>query len=41
VALQRRFCRLHIGEARQEQRGGGGVERAAGGGACGEGNLER
>jgi hypothetical protein len=41
VALQRRFRRLRIGEARQELRGGGGVERAARGSAGGEGNLER
>ena len=37
VALQRRFRRLHIGEAWQELRGGGGVERTA---RSGEGNLE-
>jgi hypothetical protein len=37
--LQCRFRRLHIGEARQQQRNGGGVERAAR--AQGEGNLER
>jgi hypothetical protein len=36
VALQRRFRRLHNGEARQELRGGG-VERTA---RSGEGNLE-
>jgi len=41
VAPQRRFRRLRIGEARQELRGGGGVERAARGGARVEGNLER
>jgi hypothetical protein len=41
VALQRRFRRLRIGEARQELRGGGGVERAARVGADGKENLER
>ena len=37
MAPQHRLRRLRIGEARQELRGGGGVERAA----RGEGNLER
>jgi hypothetical protein len=41
VALQRRLRRIRIDEARQELCGGGGVERAARGGARGEGNLER
>jgi hypothetical protein len=41
VAPQRRFRRLRIGEARQELRGGGSVERAGRGGARSEGNLER